>query len=111
MREYIVLTIPILDMGEVKTIMDSWPVNGVYDEVVSLEGQPVHKKENQEYYVISLDAERIDKKAVKDISKWFEAEKLKLAKASMIEIVSKPSAKLMAEGYTVPVVEEVQYAK
>ena len=110
-RQYITIAVPSADIAEIKTIMDQWPITGSYEQVIDL-NNPVWKKSGQDYHVISLDAERIDKKVVKDLAAWFAKEKTGgLKKVAMTEIVPDPTTKLTDENYILPVSDEVKHAK
>ena len=109
-RQYITIAVPSADIAEIKTIMDKWPITDTYEQVIDLDN-PILTKGGQDYHVISLDAERINRKVAKDFAKWLKNESDKMLKADMMEVATNPTESLKEKGYTVPVVEEVQYAK
>ena len=106
-REYITIAVPSADIAEIKTTMDQWPITDTYEQVIDL-GNPIWTKSGQDYHVISLDAERVNRKVAKDFAKWLKKESDKMLKADMMEIATNPTEKLEEKGYVAPVVEDVE---
>lgn len=48
---------------DISTVLDKWPVNGDWDQVIDDKG-PIHIKNGQRYHIYSLDANRIEEQNV-----------------------------------------------